>query len=114
MVRFDLFFVVVAVAVAALPSPWAADHADIVPGKYIVILKDDVDPDTHIAWVKDLHLRSLKTRGKKGVDKVWTESFKGYSGEFDEATLKEISNRNDVGLAVSWCNRLSDLLGCRH
>ncbi|KAG9251662.1 peptidase S8/S53 domain-containing protein [Emericellopsis atlantica] len=97
MVLFTkLLIIVAAAAVVAFPPRRAADHADVVPGKYIVTLKGDADVESHIAWVKSLHPRNSCSPHTKAVEKVWTESFKGYSGEFDEATLKQITSREDV------------------
>lgn len=86
-------------AVFALPTP--SDDGTTVPGKYIVILKDNVDAmavSTHVSWAMKLHKRSLARRNEQGVDKVWNENFKGYSGEFDDQTIKEIENSDDVSI----------------
>jgi oryzin len=74
----------------------------IIPGRYIISLNQDTEPpsvDSHVTWVKDLHLRSLTRRDEKGINKVWKGNFKGYSGEFDEGTLDEIRQSDDVSQA---------------
>ncbi|KAK7421483.1 Suppressor of the cold-sensitive snRNP biogenesis mutant brr1-1 [Neonectria punicea] len=85
------------------PAP-VSTHAigDIVKGKYIVTIKPDVAAprlQDHLGWVDDIHARSLSRRDgatEAGVDKVWSDTFKGYSGEFDTDTIKEIKNSDEV------------------
>jgi oryzin len=85
---------------AAFTMPTMSPGANVtVPGKYIVTLKPNVKPpemDNHMAWVADIHSRSISRRDLQGVDKVWEDTFKGYSGEFDDQTLKEISESDEV------------------
>lgn len=89
---------------AALPVVLALPAASVsgnvtVPGKYIVILKPDVkvsEMNTHMTWVTDVHSRSITRRDSKGIDKVWEDNFKGYSGEFDDKTLEEIAQSDEV------------------
>lgn len=93
-----------AVTVALALGPRQDDK--IVPGKYIVSLKQSSETssiDSHIAWVKDTHDQSLARRDEKGVNKVWRDSFRGYSGEFDEDTLNEIRQSDDVCTAPLPC-----------
>lgn len=68
----------------------------IVPGKYIVTLRDAATVESHITWVNGVHSRSLSKRDGRGVNRVWKNNFKGYSGEFDEATVGEILQSEDV------------------
>lgn len=94
---------------AALPVAYAlptstAPGNNTVPGKYIVTLKPGVkipEIENHIAWVSDVHSRSLTKRDLKGVDQVWEDSFKGYSGEFDDETLQEITQSDDVSMRTN-------------
>jgi oryzin len=82
-------------------APTTKRGAAVVEGKYIVTLKKDLvapQVDSHMSWVSDVHSRSLARRQTSGVDKIWTTSFKGYSGEFDEATLEEIKASDEVCL----------------
>lgn len=84
-------------AVSAFPAPQTPE-ADIVPGKYIVTLKKEIkEPviQSHIQWIEGVH-RRLAKRGETGVDKVWKNNFKGYSGEFGEETINEILSNDDV------------------
>jgi oryzin len=83
----------------------AAPAMKAVPNKFIVTLKPSTDTtqlESHVNWARDVHARSLARRAKNtvmgGVDKVWTNSFKGYSGEFDASTLAEIKDSDDVRL----------------
>jgi len=81
----------------------AAPAMKTIPNKFIVTLKSGTDTtqlESHVNWARDVHSRSLSRRGRNGVtggvDKVWTNSFKGYSGEFDAATVQEIKGNDDV------------------
>ncbi|KAF5020396.1 hypothetical protein F66182_7583 [Fusarium sp. NRRL 66182] len=83
---------------AALAAPAAKDD-DIVEGKYIVTLKQKIAEDRleeHLLWAGNIHEGSLFRRNEEGVDKVWNDTFKGYSGEFDKETIKEIKKSDDV------------------
>ena len=80
---------------AAAPSP---APRELLADKYIVTLKKDlVSPqvDSHVSWVTNIHRRGLERRAG-GIDKVWSKSFKGYSGQFDEQTLKDIRASAEV------------------
>ncbi|CAI4219730.1 unnamed protein product [Parascedosporium putredinis] len=88
-------------ALAAPASPRGVSP-QVVPNKYIVTLRNNlVQPqvDSHLSWVENVHRRSLSRRDSEasgGVDKVWSASFKGYSGEFDAATIQEIQASEEV------------------
>lgn len=89
-------------------APTFSNASDIVPGKYIVTFKPGVIAtqfDLHMNWVRDIHARSVRKRAagksineavKAGVDKVWFDNFKGYSGEFDDETIATIAKSNTV------------------
>lgn len=91
-------------ALAAPASPRGVSP-QVVPNKYIVTLRNNlVQPqvDSHLSWVENVHRRSLSRRDSEasgGVDKVWSASFKGYSGEFDAATIQEIQASEEVCFA---------------
>lgn len=85
--------------VVASPIPGGKDVGPSVSNKYIVTLKSNAnatDVSSHVSWVKRVHARSIAKRDEDGVDKVWDDSFKGYSGEFDVETVKEIMKNEDV------------------
>ncbi|KAK8856957.1 peptidase S8/S53 domain-containing protein [Apiospora arundinis] len=70
---------------------------DVIPGKYIVSLKNGANAESHISWVNTVHKRSLSKRDTAGVEKTYKiKDFEAYSGEFDEATLEEIKKNPDV------------------
>lgn len=91
---------------SAAPVPGPNDKTPIqtlsVSGRYIITLKDTADPAAHIAWVSDVHTRSLVRRQEDeefaaGVEKEYQiDGFKAYVGEFDEATIAEIEASDDV------------------
>ena len=85
---------------AFLAPALAAPLEDLLPDRYIVTLKEDLqNVDSHISWVDGIHRRGLARRAG-GVDKVWSKSFKGYSGKFDEITLEDIRNNTEVSAAL--------------
>ena len=109
--------------VSALPFGITKRDDTTVPGKYIVTLKPDVkvpEISSHVGWVGEVHARSLEARNKdgknrekkakNGVEKVWQGSFKGYSGEFDEETIVEIADSDDVSLSRISSFRIGRLL----
>ncbi|KEY70560.1 hypothetical protein S7711_02714 [Stachybotrys chartarum IBT 7711] len=79
--------------------PTSLQGGTVIPGRYIVTLRPDVvapQVASHVSWVHDVQARSIHRRDEQGVDKVWTGLFKGYSGEFDEATVAEIAQQGEV------------------
>ncbi|KAI2181683.1 hypothetical protein LOZ21_005328 [Ophidiomyces ophidiicola] len=96
--------------VAASPLP--QEDSDIVPGKYIVTLKDGVtqaDIESHKSWVSSIHssnLAAAAAAGRTGLEsdgirKVFQiHDFKAYSGSFDAKTAEDI-RRNPLVKSVS-------------
>ncbi|KAF5592485.1 subtilisin-like serine protease [Fusarium pseudoanthophilum] len=88
---------------AIIAAPTATDDDDIIEGAYIVTLKQKLDEkkvEQHIDWVDGIHNGSVFRRADDGVKLVWNETtYKGYSGDFDKQTIKEIKKSKDV-LAV--------------
>lgn len=70
----------------------ASNSENVIPGSYIVVMKDGVSRkvfDTHRARISSIH------NGRR--DAVLGNTFnvdglKGYSGTFDEATIREIAS----------------------
>jgi subtilisin family serine protease len=65
--------------------------AEIIPGSYLIKLKDDVDPDIFIAN----HVSMRKNNGevvalKDEVTNVWTATIKGFAAKLDDAELKQL------------------------
>ena len=100
-------------AAALLPfaagAPLAGEQAEkpavasdkLVPNKYIVSLKPGIQPRDHLAWVEDVHKRSVGKRDglTTGVGKTMSidgTDFMTYSGSFDEATIESIKQNSDV------------------
>ncbi|KAM0259261.1 hypothetical protein ACHAPA_010828 [Fusarium lateritium] len=90
-------FVLLGLAAVAIALP--TDNG-IVPGKFIVALKPaDVDLDLHSRWVSDVQGQALTRRGVKsgGIDRTFSfPGFQGYSGSFDEETIKIIKANSSV------------------
>lgn len=67
--------------------------AEIIPGSYLIRLKDDVDPDNFIAR----HVSMRRNNGevvalKETVTNVWTATIKGFAAKLDDAELRELDN----------------------
>ncbi|KAK1540836.1 alkaline protease [Colletotrichum paranaense] len=88
-----------------LASPLIAkvsSEGTIIPDKYIVRVASgthDIDFESHLSWVTNVHKRSLSRRSTTGVEKTFSVGdFKAYAGEFDSETIAEIEKD---GYAVS-------------
>ncbi|KAH8168333.1 GC-rich sequence DNA-binding factor-like protein [Sarocladium implicatum] len=97
---------------SALPLESDLETSKNIAEKYIITLKQNVkvpDLSGHLDWVETVHKRNLdlklpdllrgKGKGKNkyhGVEKIWKDSFKGYSGKFDKKTIAEIAKSDDV------------------
>ncbi|XXG98948.1 hypothetical protein Hte_005281 [Hypoxylon texense] len=93
----ELFFGLAApaLAIAGLADILNLQDSDVIPGKYIVSLRPDVDAALHLSWVRDVHRRSLARRGGSsstaGLEKTYGfGGFSGYAGEFDDDTILQI------------------------
>lgn len=107
------------VAGALLPfvnaAPVASQpQARAIPNKYIVTLKESADVESHLAWAKDVHARSLGRRDLSGVEKTFNISdFNGYSGSFDDATIEEIKASDAVSpLNHPFCSESMQMIVC--
>ena len=89
---------------APVPAPDPAAQG-IIPGKYIIVLKEDitdVQMQIHTAWAADIHARSVERRalGERapaGIERTYgIKNFRGYAGGFDAETIKEIESREEV------------------
>lgn len=89
---------------AAAPTQFNSRAAQAIPNKFIVTLKEDIassEKESHLAWVSEVHARSLGRRDLAGVEKTYNiSSFQGYAGTFDEATIEEIKASPEVSWTV--------------
>lgn len=98
----QFFQTILLAALALLPGAFAATAGDIVPGSYIVILKEGITTQefsAHRAFANDLQSAALSKRdsGHAGVRHTYNfAKLKGYSGTFDDAAIKQIASRTDV------------------
>ncbi|KAH8196440.1 hypothetical protein TruAng_009400 [Truncatella angustata] len=85
---------------SAVPTQKQQQKREVIPGKYIVTLKDSAstaDVESHLGWVQDVHARSLTKRETSGVEKTYNiNSWNAYAGEFDDATIEQIKASADV------------------
>ncbi|KAF5027723.1 hypothetical protein F66182_207 [Fusarium sp. NRRL 66182] len=92
----------IAFAAPATSKIAKVDASEVIPGKYIVTLKSDIDTSgiqSHINWVNDnAQKRSLDKRAEQGVERTYNGryGFHGYAGSFDKATIDEIKESPDV------------------
>lgn len=84
----------------ATAAPVNLTATEIVPGKFIVTLKEGITArgvESHLEWARDIHALSLSRRGLAGVENTYDiHDFHAYAGEFDEATIEEIKASPDV------------------
>lgn len=89
----------------ASAAPVTTSTSEFVPNKYIVTLKENVAAskrDAHLSWVNNVHARSLGRRQLPGVEQTYSiNTFQGYAGSFDEATIEEIKASPEVCLQFS-------------
>lgn len=86
------------ISLAAIAAALPTDKG-IIPGKFVVALKPTDDLNLHARWVSDVNRESLSRRGVEsvGIDKTFSfPGFKGYSGSFDEETIKIIKANSTV------------------
>ncbi|POS72761.1 subtilisin [Diaporthe helianthi] len=71
---------------------------EAIPGKYIVTLKPGADVTNHITWANGIQARNVRRQdAESGVTNQYAfNSFSGYAGAFDDATIEEIRNSAEV------------------
>lgn len=107
MVGFSKFlpFALAALSVNGAEILSAPAGVQTIPNNYIVVLKDNVstnDFEAHREWVTAVHHERLARRGTTnvgGMRHTYKYGFKGYAGSFDEETIQEIANRDDVSFS---------------
>ncbi|KAK6496053.1 Basic amino-acid permease [Arthrobotrys musiformis] len=96
--------------ISAAPTPQSlSTDSPSSEKKFIVVLKNNLNNNQfkkHTKWASEIHARNLRKRQlnglpierhTSGVEKTFgVNSFKAYSGSFDEETLQEIEDNDDV------------------
>ncbi|KAF3185887.1 Basic amino-acid permease [Orbilia oligospora] len=95
--------------ISAAPTPQSPSTGSSSEKKFIVVLKDTINTNQlkkHTQWAARIHARNLQKRQLNGlpverhisgVEKTFDiNRFKAYSGSFDDDTLREIEENNDV------------------
>ncbi|KAL1954338.1 hypothetical protein VTO42DRAFT_1365 [Malbranchea cinnamomea] len=76
------------------------DDKDIIPGSYIIVMKDgvsDQDFTTHRNWAANVHASSITRRSESGLGRTFNfNGWKAYSGNFDDTTIQSIANDSAV------------------
>lgn len=92
-------------AVLGVPMHGTHRAPEKIPGKYIVTFKQGLDSariDAHTAWATDLHRQNLERQAVTedppvGIAKNYKlNRFAAYYGSFDDITIEEIRNHEDV------------------
>lgn len=87
-------------AVFAAPAASKPKPGDIVPGQYIVVMKDDIsasDFSAHKDWVGKKHGKPKDGKTIEAFQQTYEMGkFKGYAGKFDDASIEEIASRPEV------------------
>lgn len=96
-------FATLSYAILAVRADFALlPDTEVVPGRYIVSLKQGTHVEIlerHINWASSVHRRNAESRAisLKGVtDRFAIGDFSGYEGEFDQETIAEIEQNEDV------------------
>lgn len=90
----------------AAPTEKQQSKREVIPGKYIITLKDSVSAESHLGWVQDVHSRSLSKRQTAGIEKTYSiDSWNAYAGEFDDETLEAIKASDDVRKMASFASQ---------
>ena len=120
---------IVSLSLAALPLAAAApirpavDAENVIPGAYIVVMNDDVASTTfndHRNWVANYRQGGIANNvrgGEFGLKHTYDfGALKGYSGIFDEDTIKSIANTPDVSyIEILRVNPVTNqFAGCIH
>ncbi|KAK3995200.1 putative serine protease with a subtilisin domain [Cladorrhinum sp. PSN332] len=100
MVAFYRLTLLVGLASTVSALPATKRDPEPIPGKYIVTLKPGVPISavkTHLNWVRGMPARRLTRRDASGIEQIYNiKDFNGYAGSFDEATINQIRNSEDV------------------
>ncbi|OHE96004.1 subtilase [Colletotrichum orchidophilum] len=105
MVGFKHFALLAAATCSfAAPTPKESPAVTTVQTRaenaYIITLKSSVGSEgltSHLSWVNDVHARSLDKRQFTGAERTYSfNSFQGYSGKFDDATIEAIRQSPEV------------------
>jgi hypothetical protein len=97
--RFEMFRVKQLALVVGSALPVLCLPASQVSGEYIVTLRKDATAAQvrrHTTLISSVHAQSPAGRETSGINTIWTQSFKGYAGEFDQATLEKIKASDEV------------------
>lgn len=84
---------------------------DAIPNAYIVVLKDkksNLDFNSHINWVEELHQTSIRKGTEVSLGglkfKYDIHGWKGYSGSFNQESLDQIIENEDVCIFITLTN----------
>jgi hypothetical protein len=108
--HFAIFMAALLPVIFAKPTQ-IQQKRDTITRKYIVTLKDSIDPDdveSHMSWVRGAYHRDLEST--RGIEKTYSiNTWNAYSGEFDNATIEMIKSSADVSSFWS-CSATTDKL----
>lgn len=91
----SLVFVFFALSSTGLTAPTQKRAGDVIPGQYIVVLKDEVDTNGFSAHQEKV--KKLRTaKGNKIAQTYTIGNYKAYSGNFEAAAIEEIATLPEV------------------
>ena len=100
---FSIFASVLAITTAADAAALLnyGNEETIIPGSYIVALKDGTssfDFDSHVTWATNTRHANMAKRGVNidGLELYNISSWQGYGGSFDDETLNELLKNEHV------------------
>lgn len=95
--------VIPAILGAPVTEPHVRRSGEKISGKYIVTFKEGTDSAkiaAHTAWATSVHQRnvaSIQGGSHAGIERNYQiDTFAAYAGSFDDATIEEIRNHEDV------------------
>lgn len=94
----NLLVAALALLPAAIGAPLVSRTGEIIPGEYIVVLKEKVSAVAAAEFADNLQAGS-RTIGSTATGLKYTYDFpslKGYSGSFDDGIIEKIKAQDDV------------------
>lgn len=95
--------VIPAILGAPITEPHVRRSGEKIAGKYIVTFKEGVDAAkiaAHTTWATSVHSRNaarISGSSSVGIERNYAiDKFAAYAGSFDDATIEEIRNSEDV------------------
>ena len=77
-------------------------NSEIIPSAWIVTLRPNMGMASHLEWVEGVHKREAAASTMAGITKTFDkDEWRGYAGQFNDATIAAILASPDVGYSHS-------------